>query len=102
SGRSLLNQVTAFARNPQTGAEETLPPTKFSWGKRDPNKTAGFAAAANWSGGPQLSQSHTAADTVNHKIYSTFFAFMDFENHGYTDILEKQKRPLNAIINDTD
>ena len=96
SGRSLLNAVAVVARNPQTGVDDVLPPTTFSWGKPDPNKQAGFEAPVPFPGGPRLSQLGSFSGTTVNKMHPELFAFLDFENHGYTDILEKSSAPLHV------
>ncbi|MBC3930028.1 GBS Bsp-like repeat-containing protein, partial [Undibacterium sp. CY21W] len=55
SGRSLLNSVSACARNPQTGGMDCLPATTFAWGKPDPGKTPGFESKGIWAGAPTMS-----------------------------------------------
>lgn len=88
SGRSLLNAVQVSARNPQTGAMDTLPATRFDWGKPDPSKTPGFESKGYWPGAPVLA---THNDSLKLSVtHSDYFAFADFENHGYTDLLEKR------------
>ncbi|UMR33383.1 Ig-like domain-containing protein [Massilia sp. MB5] len=87
SGRSLLSSVEACARNPQSAAMECLPPTRFNWGKPDPAKQPGFVSRGMWPGAPILTTHGNGNTSRNH---SDYFAFADFENHGYTDILEKR------------
>ncbi|MET0267511.1 MAG: RHS repeat-associated core domain-containing protein [Duganella sp.] len=86
SGRSLIKQIEVAARNPQTGAMESLPATEFSWGKPDPGKTPGFVSRGIWPNAPVMT-THGANSATNHDDY---FAFADFENHGLTDVLEKR------------
>jgi len=83
SGRSLLQSVEGCAR----GA--CLPKTVFEWGQPDPSKTPGFESAGIWAGAPQLTT--TSADGKRSTNHSDYFAFADFENDGYTDVLEKRK-----------
>ncbi|MFB9288640.1 NBR1-Ig-like domain-containing protein, partial [Pseudoduganella plicata] len=94
SGRSLLNRVTACARNPQSGASECLPATRFDWGKPDPGKTPGFVSKGMWANGPIMTTNNPAAaantifpPSANHLEY---FSFSDFGNDGLTDVLEKR------------
>ena len=90
SGRSLLATVTACARNPSSGLDDCLTPTRFDWGKPDSNKAAGFVSKGIWNG-PRLSTYNPANQaSANHPEY---FAFSDFENHGLTDVLEKRVAP---------
>ncbi|WP_332856471.1 RHS repeat-associated core domain-containing protein [Duganella sp. S19_KUP01_CR8] len=95
SGRSLLNKIGVAARNPQTAVDDVLPETIFSWGKPDEAKHAGFEAPVAFLGGPRLSQL-TTSNPVDNKIHANLFAFADFENHGFTDILEKSVAPLDV------
>ena len=94
SGRSLLNKIGVAARNPQTGVDDVLPETIFSWGKPDGQKQAGFEAPVVFTGGPELSQL-TNDNPAGNKVHEDLFVFADFENHGYTDILEKSRVPSN-------
>ncbi len=95
SGRSLLNMINVAARNPQTEVDDALPVTTFSWGKPDTTKQAGFDAPVVFPGGPRLSQL-TTYNPVGNQIHANLFAFADFENHGFTDILEKSVAPLDV------
>jgi RHS repeat-associated protein len=88
SGRSLLKQVSVSAVNPVSGVTETLPATKFDWGKPDAGKTAGFVSKGMWAGAPILTtHANTGYKSASHPEY---FAFQDFENHGLTDVLERR------------
>lgn len=98
SGRSLLNKIGVAARNPQTGADDVLPDTSFSWGKPDPAKKAGFELPVTFPGGPRLSRLN-ARNPVGNKMRSELFSFADFENHGVTDALEKSVYPLDFLPN---
>jgi RHS repeat-associated protein len=91
SGRSLLDSVIACARNPQTAQMDCLPATTFAWGKPDPSKTPGFESKGIWPGAPILTTWNPANGAgVNN---SNFFSFSDFENSGYTDVLEMRIAP---------
>ncbi|USX11873.1 polymorphic toxin-type HINT domain-containing protein [Oxalobacteraceae bacterium OTU3CAMAD1] len=95
SGRSLLTSVQVCANHPQTSVSECLPATRFDWGKPAAGKQAGFERIADWAGAPRLSYSRSGgASGYEHHMHSEYFAFMDMENHGYTDMLEKQSSPL--------
>lgn len=101
SGRSLLASVKACARNPQTAVLECLPETSFAWGK--PNKGAGFESKGTWTGGPILTTSkYINPSFTNAGNHSDYFAFSDFENHGYTDVLEKRVASAMDQKSDTD
>ncbi|MBA5689970.1 NBR1-Ig-like domain-containing protein [Rugamonas apoptosis] len=88
SGRSLLNAVQVSARNPQSNVMEPLPATTFAWGKPDPSKHAGFESKGIWAGAPLLTKHDSSVGN-----YADYFTFADFENHGYTDVLEKRVAP---------
>ncbi|MBJ7311490.1 Ig-like domain-containing protein [Rugamonas sp. CCM 8940] len=90
SGRSLLNAVKVCARNPQTSAMECLPETSFSWGKPDPLKKPGFASKGAWPGAPVLTTWNRVGGRNVSTNHADYFAFSDFENHGFTDVLEKR------------
>lgn len=93
SGRSLLNKVEVQAWNPGKNDFDKLPPTTFSWGKPDPAKLAApnrFESRGFFPGAPILSTHVTANGFSKWKMHPEFFAFSDFENHGRTDVLEKQ------------
>ena len=105
SGRSLLASVEVQARDPATSFMLTLPKTTFAWGKPDPAKPAGFQSMGKWNGAPILTTVGYGPDvdmagTKFMHVYnhSAYFSFLDFENHGRTDILEK--RVANAYPDD--
>lgn len=88
SGRSLLNKVTVSARNPATGNMDALPPTEFSWGKPKTSSTPAFVSKGFWPGAPILTtHAKSGYKSANHAEY---FAFVDMENHGLADVLEKR------------
>lgn len=90
SGRSLLNAVQVSARNSQTGAIDILPKTSFSWGKPDPGKQPGFVSKGAWAGAPILTTWKNTSGGISSGMHAEYFAFNDFEHHGYTDVLEKR------------
>jgi RHS repeat-associated protein len=96
SGRSLLNSVQACDKLISVGsdisAKDCLPATVFAWGKPDPSKTAGFESKGIWAGGPSLTTFYNAGSSTVSANHPDYFAFSDFENSGYTDILEKRVR----------
>nr|WP_307727775.1 RHS repeat-associated core domain-containing protein [Massilia sp. TS11] len=100
SGRSLLSSVQVSATNPQTGALESLPKTTLAWGKPDPAKSYGFTrfgsnqTGNDWANAPQLSVVFQSGSVINHELHPEYFAFMDFENHGRADALEKSVAPV--------
>lgn len=96
SGRSLLNMVEVQAWNAARQEFDKLPPTTFDWGKPDPLKVPGFESKGVWQGAPVLTTNVTVNGNTSWKMHPEFFAFNDFENHGLTDVLEKQVAQLNA------
>lgn len=91
SGRSLLASVQGCARNPQTRIKQCLPATEFTWGKPDPGKRAGFESKGIWSGAPILTTwKRNSPTTITPGNHSDYFAFSDFDNDGYGDVLEKR------------
>lgn len=93
SGRSMLSSVTVCGRNVTTNASQCLPATKFDWGKPAPGAVAGFAKVKTLDSSqvPTLTTHNT--DSAYHADY---FAMSDFENHGYTDILEKRVADMST------
>jgi RHS repeat-associated protein len=89
SGRSLLNSVEACARNPQSGADECLPKTSFDWGKPDANKPTDFESKGYWLGAPKLTTYITSPSKAS-AMHPEYFAFVDFNNDGRADALEKR------------
>ncbi|MYN40409.1 hypothetical protein GTP55_13600 [Duganella sp. FT109W] len=102
SGRSLLNSVQACAKliskATDVSSTDCLPATTFAWGKPDPSKTAGFESKGIWAGGPSLSTFYNANGTTISANHPDYFSFSDFENNGYTDILEKRVRGINVPV----
>jgi len=88
SGRSMLKSAYACARNPQSGAQECLPATSFAWGK--PARAAGWVSRGMFSGAPNMTTSTVIEGITHTAVHAEYFAFADFENHGYTDVLEKR------------
>lgn len=90
SGRSLLTQVKACARHPDNGTIECMPATTFAWGKPAPGKTPGFVSVGEWANAPVM----TTHNYWDNKYWSTnhpdYFAFSDFDNDGFADVLEKR------------
>lgn len=86
SGRSLLASVQGCAREAKTDTMACLPKTRFQWGKPDPAKSAGFVSRGTWSNAPILTT--WKGQTARH--HAEFFAFDDFDNNGYADVLEKR------------
>lgn len=86
SGRSLLQSVESCGRNPSNSARDCLPKTTFNWGKPDPAKTPGFVSRQTWNNTPIM----TTRNGLRSANHSDYFAFADFENHGFTDVLEKR------------
>ncbi|MGG7607027.1 NBR1-Ig-like domain-containing protein [Massilia sp. BKSP1R2A-1] len=90
SGRSLLKSVQACAYHVSTRAKTCLPQTNFAWGKPDLNKTAGFEPVRYWPNSPILSTHNTVSGKRLSATHADYFAYADFENHGFTDVLEKR------------
>ncbi len=90
SGRSLLNAVTACGPNAQTKTDDCLPATRFSWGKPDPAKNAEFRSHGNWPGAPLLTTWNNYGGNDLSADHADYFAFSDFDNDGFTDVLEKR------------
>lgn len=91
SGRSMLTSVRGGARNPTTGSMEWLPATTFEWGKPAAGKSVGFESKGFWANGPLLvTEKQVNATNFKAGIHPEFFAFSDFDNDGFTDILEKR------------
>ena len=110
SGRSMVKEVQVSARNPQSGVMESLPATKFDWGRPDPAKTPGFVSRGIWPNAPVMTthgpHSGVVANAgilhvaINHDDY---FSFADFENHGLTDVLEKRvASPIQPYSHDAE
>lgn len=91
SGRSLLGSVQVSARNPNTDVMESFRPTRFDWGKPDPNKRAGFESKGFWAGAPILTVNNNTAEFGNQaQNRADYFAFNDFNADGLSDVLEKR------------
>jgi RHS repeat-associated protein len=88
SGRSTLKSVQGCARNPQTAELQCLPATLFEWGVPDTSKTPGFVSRGTWAGAPSLTTTNVINGNDYSAVHEEYFAFADFENHGYTDVLE--------------
>jgi len=90
SGRSLLSEVKGCARAPAT-ANESCYTTQFGWGEPAEGKSAGFVKLGtndgNWPGAPDMT---TVGGGLRGAVHLDYFSFADFENHGYTDVLEKR------------
>ncbi|GGC87108.1 hypothetical protein GCM10011396_37990 [Undibacterium terreum] len=100
SGRSMLNSVQVCARKDGEVGTTTdcMPATTFAWGKPDPSKTPGFESKGLWANGPNLKTSYTTDGLTYTSYHPDYFAFSDFENNGYTDILEKRVMGLGSPI----
>ncbi len=90
SGRSMLKSASVCARNPRSGVQECLPASTFAWGKPDPAKSAGWVSRGSWPGAPILTTTGRVGDHNYWAMHKEYFEFADFENHGYTDVLEKR------------
>jgi len=88
SGRSMLTTAQVCALNPQSAKSECLPATTFEWGK--PGNDAGWVSIGKWFGGPSLTTTGKVGDSYVWAMHPDYFAFADFENHGFTDVLEKR------------
>jgi RHS repeat-associated protein len=88
SGRSMLTTAQVCARSPQTAQVECLPATTFEWGQPDAAKAKAFVSRGTWAGGPSMTTSNVIEGHTYYANHSEYFAFADFENHGYTDVLE--------------
>lgn len=102
SGRSLLNAVTACGPNAQTKTDDCLPATRFSWGKPDPAKNAEFRSLGNWPGAPLLTTWNNYGGIDLSADHADYFAFNDFDNDGFTDVLEKRVASADPGDMDTD
>jgi RHS repeat-associated protein len=90
SGRSMLDSVQVCARTPQTAIDVCLPKTSFAWGKPDPAKAPGFVSKGVWANAPKLTTQTQLGSSMYAANHFEYFAFADFENHGFTDGLEKR------------
>jgi len=88
SGRSMLTTAQVCARSPQTALVECLPATTFEWGQPDTAKAKEFVSRGTWANGPNLGTTTVIEGHTYGANHSDYFAFADFENHGYTDALE--------------
>ncbi|WP_374568761.1 NBR1-Ig-like domain-containing protein, partial [Ideonella sp.] len=90
SGRSMLTTAQVCALNPQTAQPDCLPATSFAWGKPDGGKQADWVYRGEWPGAPNMTTSNVINNHTYYANHPEYFAFADFENHGYTDVLEKR------------
>lgn len=97
SGRSLLTSATVCANRPGGGGIDCLPSTNFSYGKPDAAKPAQFRRIATnngfWPGAPVLTTYNLApVEGMVHggRNHADYFAFADFNNDGFADVLEKR------------
>lgn len=91
SGRSLLQDVTVSARHPESGIIQSMPPTTFAWGKPKIGVAPGFTRWGEWPKAPVLTTHGDYLGTGVSAYHADYFAFNDFGNDGYMDVLEKRK-----------
>uniref|UniRef100_UPI002FCDD7FB Ig-like domain-containing protein n=1 Tax=Duganella sp. S19_KUP01_CR8 TaxID=3025502 RepID=UPI002FCDD7FB len=90
SGRSLLASVEGCAYDVSAKKDVCLPKTEFNWGKPVEGRAAGFDSKGLWPNAPHLMTWNDNAIPSHGANHADYFAFSDFENHGYTDVLEKR------------